>query len=620
MYSAKVIQDSISRHTGKRITTFELEYPRFIHCFDEETEILSQINEEPPQFRSFKAIRELDCKVAQYEPEGEQISFVYPENIIENTGNHHMIKFEKKKLSMYVTDKHRVYTLKRTTNNNFVPDVILAEELLADYGTRRIPQAGYMNQTQFYSNDELALIVWYVADGHKENNNVSSFHFRKNRKVRRVCELLTNLNIDYKTFEYNNDFVIRFNNPHWVDYCYDDNGNKKIPNKATFMTQDGYDCFKQALLESDGNVENQDYNTSSKTLAEQIQIIALLHNDVMNIRSYNGLYKQKFQQTNYLSLRHDKDSFESENMEGTVYCVTVQSSFVIVRRNGISYVSGNCEFMTHRLFSRNAASSRAIPSKKLRQHVRKFTAKPLLWLKNQKGMSASEDLSPIRVALAHRLWMTAAYAASITSWGLEKVGLHKQWANRVLEPFQFIKVVVTATEWDNFFYLRIHPDAQPEIRHLASLMYNARENSVPWELSHGEWHLPYIDRIRSVEDDSVVYGFHDDIIGFEPIDLEVAKKISASCCAQVSYRVLSTDPKKAESIFNKLIESKPVHASPVEHQATPMNPDRKTGEGVTHKNILTNEYWSGNFCGWIQHRQLINDHTCWDCEGKIENG
>lgn len=347
--SAKIIADSINPQ-GNRITSFLLTYPRMIHCFDEKTRILSQISNEHPEFRSFEAVNSLKCKVAQYDK--GVISFVYPENFIKNKGTHKMINFDKKKFSLSVTDKHRIHTLKRTTNNEFVENVILAEELLTQYGNRRIIQSGYMNQNQYFSNSELELIAWFVADGHLENDKVI-FHFRKARKANKVISILKNLNIEFNYSEYDNvlftkDYVIKFDAPSWCGKCYEDN-IKKLPDEACFMTQKGYLNFKQALLESDGNVDNCEYNTTSNILANQLQVIALLHNEVINIRKYNRLYKQKFQKTNYISIRHDKDKFAISQEEGTVYCVTVPSSFLVVERSGIAFISGNCELMTHRM-------------------------------------------------------------------------------------------------------------------------------------------------------------------------------------------------------------------------------------------------------------------------------
>jgi thymidylate synthase ThyX len=184
-------------------------------------------------------------------------------------------------------------------------------------------------------------------------------------------------------------------------------------------------------------------------------------------------------------------------------------------------------------------------------------------------------------------------------------GLHKQAANRITEPFMQMKVVCSGTEWSNFFWLRNHKDAQPEIRELARQMWREySNNSLPLIIKAGEWHLPYIS--REIVDDCVVYT---DSTG-NPITQEDAKIISASCCAQVSYRKNDDSLEKARAIYSRLIESEPVHASPVEHQATPVESLRSDSwpEGITHK-TRNGDIWSGNFRGWIQHRQLIPNHS-----------
>ena len=187
--------------------------------------------------------------------------------------------------------------------------------------------------------------------------------------------------------------------------------------------------------------------------------------------------------------------------------------------------------------------------------------------------------------------------------------VHKQIANRVTEPFQMMKVVVTATEWNNWYWLRNHDQAQPEIHELASIMLQAHEYSQPTELVSGQWHLPYVDYLISA--DSSQYFLDKE---GERVTLDNAKAISASCCAQVSYRKSDDSLEKALMIFDKLINSEPVHASPVEHQATPMVSATDTWGGLPWEKGVTHcdragDLWSGNFKHWIQFRQLIPNNS-----------
>lgn len=275
------------------------------------------------------------------------------------------------------------------------------------------------------------------------------------------------------------------------------------------------------------------------------------------------------------------------------------------------------EFNTHRLFSRNAASSRAIPVNKVVELVENAPAMPIHWGKNQAGMQAKEELAGEEKEIVQNYWELSAENAVVVAELMNENGAHKQIVNRILEPFQMIRVVCTATEYDNFFYLRYHADSQPEIAELARVMWEAREQSIPEELQPGEWHVPFVNTSRDAAGKRYYWNFITETEKVE-IDLEDALKISASCCAQVSYRKADTSLEKALDIYNKLVTMKPVHASPFEHAATPM--ENIFGEdytkhgtypqkGVTHNDIKGNG-WSANFCGWIQYRQLIPDNVC----------
>ncbi len=246
------------------------------------------------------------------------------------------------------------------------------------------------------------------------------------------------------------------------------------------------------------------------------------------------------------------------------------------------------EFNTHRALSRNSASSRAIPISKVIEGISLNPAMPVFWGQNQAGMQAAEELSDkyedtvsyysnlnTPRQLAKIIWLEARDSAIEFARRLSDLGLHKQIVNRILEPWVVTKVVATATEWDNFFYLRNHKDAQPEIHELARQMWEVYKTASPKLLDYDEWHLPYI------EDDS--------------LELEDALKLSASLCAQTSYRKSDDTLEKAYKIYDKLIESKPAHSSPLEHQARPLiDPTEK----------------SGNLTGWHQYRQDIPDNVC----------
>lgn len=265
------------------------------------------------------------------------------------------------------------------------------------------------------------------------------------------------------------------------------------------------------------------------------------------------------------------------------------------------------ELMTHRQFSRNAASSRAIPIDKMIEQVNDDPAVPTHWGLNQSGMQAKDEEADESLCIG--TWLDTRNKAIESARALQELGLHKQIVNRVLEPFQTMKTLVTATNFDNFFNLRCHKDAQPEIKLLADLMYQAMQESKPEVLYAGEWHTPYVRHSRNV-DGQLIYLITNETELPSIVDVETAIKISCSCAAQVSYRKNDTSIEKALAIYDKLVNSEPVHASAFEHCATPIDNTRKLPNGVTHLTKGSMVPHSGNFTNWVQFRQMIPNHDC----------
>lgn len=271
----------------------------------------------------------------------------------------------------------------------------------------------------------------------------------------------------------------------------------------------------------------------------------------------------------------------------------------------------HAEFMTHRMLSKNSASSRAIPVKAMHEQIRAVPQAPIHWGKNQPGMQAKEELATLQRESAQLVWSAARESAISYANILSQIGLHKQAANRVTEPFMQMKVVCSGTEWENFFWLRNHEDAQPEIRELAQAMLDAKEASRPRVVKYGGWHLPYVD-VEPGPNGRELYSSEG-----TQLDVDTAIMVSASCCAQVSYRKNDTSIEKARDIFNRLINSQPVHASPVEHQATPIETSAKDWSpqdwpdvGATHMRH-DGSLWSGNFRWWAQYRQFVKGNAQW---------
>src|ERR1700685_1435936 len=198
------------------------------------------------------------------------------------------------------------------------------------------------------------------------------------------------------------------------------------------------------------------------------------------------------------------------------------------------------EMMTHRVFSRNAASSRAIPIRKMIDAVRSDPAMPLSWGRNQSGMQAREEIDESTRALAEAEWKRALDDALTHAERLASsdINLHKQLVNRILEPFAWITVIVTATEWANFFTQRTHEDAQPEIQRIAALMLAQYRASTPCRLALGEWHTPLI-----LPDEEAALSQDDRL------------HISVARCARVSYLSHdgTRDPAKDVELYERLV-------------------------------------------------------------------
>jgi thymidylate synthase ThyX len=227
------------------------------------------------------------------------------------------------------------------------------------------------------------------------------------------------------------------------------------------------------------------------------------------------------------------------------------------------------EIMTHRSFSRNAASSRAIPIHKVIEQVKNNPAMPVRWGLNGKGMQDHGVLTGGDAEQAKQLWINAAQSAVEEAYKLLELGLHKQVVNRLLEPFMWMTTLVTATDWENFFSLRVHKDAQPEFQHLAHMMLRGYINNQPARKQWGEWHIPFGERMPE--------GLPD----------EVKLEVATARAARTSYLTMDgqIDVLKDRDLHGKLAESG--HFSPFEHPAV-ASPGRHA-----------------NFVGWKQYRTMM---------------
>lgn len=232
------------------------------------------------------------------------------------------------------------------------------------------------------------------------------------------------------------------------------------------------------------------------------------------------------------------------------------------------------EFLTHCMFARNASSSRAIPFAKMALTVQEDPFLPVWWGKNQSGMQAKEEISLIEQEAAKEIWLSARDSMVEHATLLNQLGVHKQICNRLLEPFGWITVCITADAggWANYFALRCHEDAQPEIQkqaYMAQLLYFKHE---PKELKEGEWHLPYIHPEEKIHEAFQV-------------------RVSTGRCARTSYLTQegTRDIDKDVELHDKLLISKPPHASPFEHPAMAMGDKKRYGK----------------YTGWKSYRHMI---------------
>jgi hypothetical protein len=261
------------------------------------------------------------------------------------------------------------------------------------------------------------------------------------------------------------------------------------------------------------------------------------------------------------------------------------------------------ELMTHRVFSRNASSSRAIPVERLIQDVIDDTAMPLKWFSNKPGMQGGEEITgPDRNFLIAE-WLDGRDYAIKKARRMLAIKAHKQHINRVLEPFSHINVLITATSWANFSALRDHPDAQPEIRALAQAIHAASQQSKPNLLQPGQWHLPYV-----TDEDWVLLSGEAGEITKDHLNLMI--KLSVARCARVSY--LTQEGAKPAipddvKLFERLVGSVPLHASPAEHQATPdtMTKGHEGPYGEWRVERWDHPQMHGNFTGWQQFRKML---------------
>ena len=548
MISAKVICDSIS-HSGVRLTTMELNYPRFIHsefmthrmfCLDGD----SVLEFDLPKGTKGKYKRLFTMTL------GEFASKWFNGDSKGRSLRHRLSNMRIRQLNEF---SHKIETCT-------IKDCLVSgEKEVFEIEAGGMKVAG--------SKDHRILTV----DGWKR---IEELEIGKDYIITRAFGKLEDDVVDpirLKKFETNWKST-------WLNQIRQD--------KLLEQDFSCYDCGTELLVVShDLHHVIPVYEDESKAF-DFDNIVALCedcHKERHRVQGWQG--------NTYLYGKPEKlTSIKSLGLKMT-YDLEMYSEFENFVANGI---------IVHN--SRNASSSRAIPTTKMLEQIRSNPAMPIHWGKNQAGMQAREELSEIEIDVVKSDWNYASKRMAEIATLMSEMDLHKQIVNRILEPFQWIKVIVTATEWDNFFKLRLHKDAQQEIQELARCMKTAMDESIPVELQPGEWHLPFVD-LADFDDSG------------DPITEAI--KCSVARCARIAVlKHDGTHPSIEDDLklYNRLVGSSPEHASPCEHIATPMDFAKDTFElawenGVTHKD-RDNNFWSGNFRGWRMYRKILED-TNW---------
>lgn len=307
------------------------------------------------------------------------------------------------------------------------------------------------------------------------------------------------------------------------------------------------------------------------------------------------------------------------------------------------------ELNTHRMMSRNSASSRAIPFEKMVASVENDPFVPIAFQKDHKGMQGTEYLEGDDNTRAVGAWIIAKAEAVNAAKRLANFDVTKQLCNRLLEPFMWHTVIITATEWENFFALRCpkyqlldgtfyrswkdvtksvkdldttykaclqadilerlkHNKGQAEIHMmaLAEAMWDAYNESTPKELKAGEWHIPFGDDINMAEVQRIANN--NDYL----TTIDVIKEIATARCARVSYTIVGEEDKPINyeadiKLHDRLAESG--HWSPFEHSAQAMSKDDFNAHFINDEIDPDSCGWSGNFRGFVQYRKTFNNEN-----------
>jgi len=266
------------------------------------------------------------------------------------------------------------------------------------------------------------------------------------------------------------------------------------------------------------------------------------------------------------------------------------------------------ELLTHRAFSRNTASSRAIPIKRMIEAAQDDPAMPIHWYRNEPGMQGYQPMSKIEIDDARDIWLRARDSAVLHALHMSDTNAHKQLVNRLLGPFIHTIACISATEWSNFFGVRLHHSTEPHMRDLAQVILAAVEKNPVQQLQPQQWHLPFIqgedmEEAHKLYDNPEFGGSYEDIL----IPLSVARAASTSYKTVDNLHMTS---ERANALYSKLVAQVPLHASPAEHVAQADGcVDYYEQILKTHKKVWLHPQDHRNFVGFCQQRSMLKDDT-----------
>lgn len=319
-------------------------------CYEEGTEVLTDKG-----FKDFRDVVRGKDKLAQVDEFGK-ISFTEHYDLIEENYSGPMYHFKGKKreslIDISVTPNHRMVVEQQGGNTlgrvgKYWPgttEIVKAEDL--NLGTWN---KMYVAGESSYDGPDLSyadrLRIAFQADGRKDGpNRKIRFRFIKQRKIDRLLLICEQLGIvpEVKNTE---DGAVEISIPHTEELKKDDFSWIDI----TKVSRKWCHEFINELTHWDGTISKSGfrlYHTTSKANAEIAQAIGAMSFQRTRVSVINredegkqDLYRVGFGYIGWV--KGDSIEKETKMYNGKVYCATVYTGRLLVRRNGRVLVCGN---------------------------------------------------------------------------------------------------------------------------------------------------------------------------------------------------------------------------------------------------------------------------------------